>query len=242
MRDAVVLRSRRPADLDACVEALREVHDADGYPLRWPPDPHAWLTPPRLLRAWVAELPDGTIAGHVAIQHTSPADPTSQPLEAGTTDPTSQPLDTTTAGPGSRTHSATAVGVDSQPLDTTATNTHDQHSTPPSASAHSQPLDTAASNADGHPLGGAVEVSRLFVIPGARRHGVGTALLREVRSWAAAHRGRLVLDVVDGHRSGAVAFYEGGGWRHTRTTDAEWTTSGGGTVRLRHYVLGDDGQ
>ncbi|MEV7228767.1 GNAT family N-acetyltransferase [Polymorphospora sp. NPDC051019] len=64
----VVIRRREATDLDACVEALRAVHDADAYPLNWPTDPHRWLTPARLLRAWIAECPRGTIAGHVAVQ------------------------------------------------------------------------------------------------------------------------------------------------------------------------------
>jgi GNAT superfamily N-acetyltransferase len=62
------IRTRRTTDLDKCVDALRAVHDADAYPLNWPEDPRGWLTPPRLLRAWVAEEPDGTVAGHVAVQ------------------------------------------------------------------------------------------------------------------------------------------------------------------------------
>ena len=48
---------------------LRAVHEADRYPLNWPPDPARWLTPPELMAAWVAELPAGHLAGHVALQH-----------------------------------------------------------------------------------------------------------------------------------------------------------------------------
>jgi GNAT superfamily N-acetyltransferase len=55
-------------DLDRCVDALRAVHEADAYPLNWPADPRGWLTPPRLLQAWIAEEPDGAVAGHVAVQ------------------------------------------------------------------------------------------------------------------------------------------------------------------------------
>jgi hypothetical protein len=42
--DGIVIRERRAADLDACVEALRAVHDTDAYPLNWPSDPPGWLT------------------------------------------------------------------------------------------------------------------------------------------------------------------------------------------------------
>lgn len=55
-------------DLDRCVEALRAVHEADAYPLNWPADPRGWLTPPRLLRAWIAEGAEGSVDGHVAVQ------------------------------------------------------------------------------------------------------------------------------------------------------------------------------
>lgn len=70
----MTVRDRRPADLPACVAALRAVHLADGYPLRWPPDPAEWLSPARLGRAWVAELPDIGLAGHVAVLPGQPAE------------------------------------------------------------------------------------------------------------------------------------------------------------------------
>jgi GNAT superfamily N-acetyltransferase len=59
-------RERTDADLPACVEALRAVHERDGYPLNWPADPAGWLTPPALLGAWVAER-DGLVVGHAAL-------------------------------------------------------------------------------------------------------------------------------------------------------------------------------
>lgn len=59
-------RERTAADLPACVEALRAVHEGDGYPLNWPADPAGWLTPPALLGAWVAER-DGAVVGHAAL-------------------------------------------------------------------------------------------------------------------------------------------------------------------------------
>ncbi|SNS90868.1 Acetyltransferase (GNAT) domain-containing protein [Asanoa hainanensis] len=63
-----MIRERRAVDLPGCVAALRAVHEADAYPLNWPADPVRWLDPPGLVAAWVAESPDGTITGHVAIQ------------------------------------------------------------------------------------------------------------------------------------------------------------------------------
>jgi len=63
----VSIRPRTPADLDACVAALREVHEADRYPMNWPSDPARWLTPPGLAAAWVAALDDVPLAGHALL-------------------------------------------------------------------------------------------------------------------------------------------------------------------------------
>jgi len=45
---------------------LGHVHEQDGYRLRWPADPQAWLSDSRLLAAWVADRA-GMIVGHVAL-------------------------------------------------------------------------------------------------------------------------------------------------------------------------------
>jgi GNAT superfamily N-acetyltransferase len=154
------IRIRRVTDLDRCVQALRAVHETDAYPLNWPTDPHKWLNPARLLRAWIAEEPGGAVDGHVAVQ---------------------------------RSHSEAPA----------------RH----------------------------VELSRLFVTPAACRRSLASALIGYVRIWAAEHDYDLVLNVTDEHRSVAVAFYEATGWRHTHTTDADWTTPDGRSVKLRHYTL-----
>ncbi|MBB5117065.1 acyltransferase [Streptomyces eurocidicus] len=60
------VRPRSAADLGGCAAALAQVHARDAYPLDWPADPAAWLTPSSLLAAWVAER-DGEVAGHVAL-------------------------------------------------------------------------------------------------------------------------------------------------------------------------------
>jgi Ser/Thr protein kinase RdoA (MazF antagonist)/GNAT superfamily N-acetyltransferase len=67
------IRDRRPSDLADCVSALRAVHETDGYPMNWPEDPIAWLSPADGLQAWVAVTDDGGVAGHVMLQSTSTA-------------------------------------------------------------------------------------------------------------------------------------------------------------------------
>ncbi|MEU4570860.1 GNAT family N-acetyltransferase [Nonomuraea sp. NPDC023979] len=61
------IRPRTPADLDACVEALAQVQAADRYPVDWPADPGAWLTPAGLTSAWIAVDVDGAVHGHVGL-------------------------------------------------------------------------------------------------------------------------------------------------------------------------------
>lgn len=62
------IRPRRDDDLPACAEALRGVHETDGYPVRWPADPQGWLTPKNMLGVWIATSDDdATVRGHVAL-------------------------------------------------------------------------------------------------------------------------------------------------------------------------------
>ena len=46
---------------------LRDVHDADGYPMVWPADPAAWLAGKDDLAAWVDEQ-DGAVFGHLSLR------------------------------------------------------------------------------------------------------------------------------------------------------------------------------
>ena len=62
----LLIAQRHVAHLDRVAQALRLVHDSDGYPMAWPDDPIAWLTPAGTLDAWVA-LADGEIVGHVML-------------------------------------------------------------------------------------------------------------------------------------------------------------------------------
>ncbi|MFI6708024.1 GNAT family N-acetyltransferase [Nonomuraea sp. NPDC050478] len=62
----MLIRPRDPADLDACVEALFQVHGADRYPVDWPDDPRGWLSPADLASAWIA-AEAGAVLGHVGL-------------------------------------------------------------------------------------------------------------------------------------------------------------------------------
>ena len=66
---SLTIRTRRSEDLEPCVEVLREVRLANGYPVKWPSDPQAWLDRPQIDQAWVAEGSPGVILGHVAVQN-----------------------------------------------------------------------------------------------------------------------------------------------------------------------------
>jgi GNAT superfamily N-acetyltransferase len=79
------------------------------------------------------------------------------------------------------------------------------------------------------------EVSRLFVVPAARRLGVGSALLEAVMGEADANGLDLFLDVTD-HLRDARALYQRAGFCLVSTTEAGWTTPDGGPVTLHRYA------
>ena len=85
-----VVRERTTSDLPEAAAALVEVHTTDGYPVEGVDDPHAWLTSPHLLWAWVAEL-DGRIVGHVAVTRPQPSDAAAT-MWAHTTNGTGKPV------------------------------------------------------------------------------------------------------------------------------------------------------
>ena len=157
--ELIHIRSRGPADLGRCVQALMAVHKISGYPTNWPADPARWLTPAGTLQAWVATTHDIPVAGHVILR---------------------------------------------QP--------------PASATGHT-----------------AAEVSRLFVIPAARRRGIAVALLQTAMQWAAANGLDLILEVA-GHLQAARALYERAGFSPTGTEQASWTTPDGQPVTLHRYT------
>ncbi|MFE0175211.1 GNAT family N-acetyltransferase [Streptomyces sp. NPDC059002] len=166
---ALRIRERDEArDLDACVAALAEVHEADGYPVNWPARPAHWLTGDAPLGAWVAEL-DGRVVGHVRLSRAAAGD----------------------EAPGLWSERA-GVAVASTAV-----------------------------------------VSRLFVAPGARGHGIGALLMARVDREARARGLHPVLDVVSSDAP-AAALYERLGWELLSVVEQEWGP--GRRVALRCYA------
>lgn len=66
-RGDVHVHVRGAHHLPGCVTALRAVHETDGYPTWWPPDPAAWLSPPGWAASWVAVDDDEEVLGHVCV-------------------------------------------------------------------------------------------------------------------------------------------------------------------------------
>jgi GNAT superfamily N-acetyltransferase len=79
------------------------------------------------------------------------------------------------------------------------------------------------------------EVSRLVVVPAARRQGVASALLKAAMRLAATENLDLFLDVAD-HLRAARALYQQVGFRLLSTAQADWTTPDGLPVTLHRYV------
>ncbi len=63
----MLIRPRADDDLPPLVQALVAVSATDQYPIRWPADPAAWLSPRDALGAWVAER-DGVLVGQVVLR------------------------------------------------------------------------------------------------------------------------------------------------------------------------------
>ncbi len=80
-----------------------------------------------------------------------------------------------------------------------------------------------------------VSVSRLFVAPHARGAGAGAALLHAADRWAAEHRLRATLEVVE-DAVDAIGLYEASGWQLLGRRQATWSTANGAPVWLRSYL------
>lgn len=81
-------------------------------------------------------------------------------------------------------------------------------------------------------------VSRLFVTPPARGHGVGARLFDTVGRYAVEHGRRLVLTVAENGRA-AIRLYERAGWIRVVSTPVDWLTIDGRPGLVHHYLSPD---
>ncbi|WP_280252094.1 GNAT family N-acetyltransferase [Nocardia abscessus] len=80
-----------------------------------------------------------------------------------------------------------------------------------------------------------VSVIWLYVLPAARRAGVGLQLLTAAARLAADRGQRAVLTVTS-DSAAAVAMYERRGWRHVASGPGGWRTADGREAQVRYYV------
>ena len=67
----MVVRPRSADDLEACLEVLEAVREADGYPPAWPDDRRGFLAPPHEITAAVAVEGSATV-GHAGLHRWTP--------------------------------------------------------------------------------------------------------------------------------------------------------------------------
>ncbi|HEY9475532.1 MAG TPA: GNAT family N-acetyltransferase [Mycobacteriales bacterium] len=78
-------------------------------------------------------------------------------------------------------------------------------------------------------------VSRLFVAPSVRGHGVATKLLAAAGRYASVRGLRLTLDVAE-NCTAAIRLYEQAGWKRTVSTPVEWLMTNGEPALVHHYL------
>ncbi|BDT96742.1 MULTISPECIES: GNAT family N-acetyltransferase [Nocardia] len=80
-----------------------------------------------------------------------------------------------------------------------------------------------------------VSVIRLYVLPAARRAGVGARLLAEAARVAASWGQRAVLTVAS-DSTAAITLYERHGWRQVHSGPGGWRTADGREARVHYYI------
>ncbi|MBF6296525.1 GNAT family N-acetyltransferase [Nocardia amamiensis] len=78
-------------------------------------------------------------------------------------------------------------------------------------------------------------VIRLYVVPSARRAGVGSQLLAAAARTAASRGQRAALTVESGGAA-AIAMYERSGWRRVHSAPGGWHTAEGQEAWMHYYV------
>ena len=96
-------------------------------------------------------------------------------------------------------------------------------------------VDPTLTNALDVPPDRLASVSRLFVAPGVRGHGVAGQLLATVGRYASVRALRLTLDVAD-NCTAAIRLYEQAGWTRIGSTPVEWLTTNGAPGSVHHYL------
>lgn len=96
-------------------------------------------------------------------------------------------------------------------------------------------LPPSVAEAIGTSAGRIGSITRLFITPSGRGHGLATRLLDVAREKAAELGAPLVLDVSDEGRA-AIAVYERAGWERVASARADWLNTAGVPALLYYYV------
>ncbi len=223
--EAVEIRQRADADLEACITFLRAVHEQAGYPINWPANPRSWLTPPDALGCWVITV--GTSDG------TSSADSGRDPddLDDGDGDPDDDgDGDLAGLGGGDRVVGHVAVTRDGPGRlgggDRVVGHVAVTRDGPGRLGGGDRVVGHVAVTRDGP---GRAFVERLFIDPAETGAGLGRRLLEHCVAVAAEHDLDLALEVADNCHA-AIALYRRAGWQETRRTPISWGGTAAGNV------------
>jgi GNAT superfamily N-acetyltransferase len=81
-----------------------------------------------------------------------------------------------------------------------------------------------------------LEVERLFVVPSARRGGIGAMLLDTATTYAQLQGFRPMIEVT-ADREAAIRLYEARGWRRIASAPATWVRASGERPVVHRYEL-----
>jgi GNAT superfamily N-acetyltransferase len=81
-----------------------------------------------------------------------------------------------------------------------------------------------------------LEIQRLFVVPSARRAGIGKMLLDTASTYAKLQGFRPIIEVT-ADRDDAIRLYEANGWRLVRSGPATWVRASGERPLVHRYEL-----
>ncbi|MFI6810798.1 GNAT family N-acetyltransferase [Nonomuraea sp. NPDC050328] len=258
------IRPRTPEDLPACVAALALVQAVDRYPVDWPADPAAWLTPSKLTAAWIAEE-SGTIFGHIALTpaHTEATEGLKTHRHSGATQPTEAQHHAVAAeGPRgysgqarvthtaqAHTHTAPAQSQGTQvpsqiaqvqshgaqaPSHATQVHGLDTHAHSYDALMRSHAEPTQAAETHHRPATSQAAAEVIRLFVTPAARGRGLAA-RLLTTARTATAGPLSLEV-SSEAEAAITLYERLGWRRIGSHRATWLNAAGEPALLHHYL------